>query len=146
MSNKDNLIPFNKGVSGNPKGRPKGSKNRSTIVRDIFDSISVLDSFSFNDLESKFPHIKNNMSIEYLMTLIQVNKAIFNEDTRAYKVLMESLYGTPIRQIDLETQIITQEEIEINYNEPLDFNVDALTTEELRIFIKALERVEKKED
>ena len=146
MSNKDNLIPFNKGVSGNPKGRPKGSKNRSTIVREIFDSISVLDSFSFNDLESKFPHIKNNMSIEYLMTLIQVNKAIFNEDTRAYKVLMESLYGTPIRQIDLETQIITQEEIEINYNEPLDFNVDALTTEELRIFIKALERVEKKED
>ena len=146
MSNNHNLRPFKKGESGNPKGRPKGSKNRATIVRDIFDSISVLDSFKFNELESRFPHIKNDMSIEYLLTLIQVNKAIFEGDTRAYKVLMDSLYGTPIRQIDLETQIRTQEEIEINYNEPLDFNYEALTTEELRIFIKALERVEEKED
>ena len=53
---------------------------------------------------------------------------------------MDSLYGTPIRQIDLETQIRTQEEIEINYNKPPDFNFDALTTEELRILMKAIER------
>ena len=114
MPNHHNLRPFKKGESGNPKGRPKGSKNRATIVRELFDSISVLDSFKFNELESRFPYIKNNMSIEYLMTLIQVNKAIFDGDTKAYKVLMDSLYGTPIRQIDLEAQIKEHEEIKIN--------------------------------
>jgi len=30
---KEDLIPFKKGESGNPNGRPKGSKNRSTIAR-----------------------------------------------------------------------------------------------------------------
>jgi len=142
MSNNHNLRPFKKGDSGNPKGRPKGSKNRATIVREIFDSISVLDSFKFNELESRFPHIKNDMSIEYLLTLIQVNKAIFEGDTRAYKVLMDSLYGTPIRQIDLAAQIKEQEDIVINYNKPVEFNYEALTSEELRILLKALDKDE----
>ena len=120
MSNNHNLKPFKKGISGNPKGRPKGTKNRATIIREIFDSISVLDEFRFNDLQVKFPHIKNDMSIEYLMTLIQVNKAIFKEDTKAYKVLMDSLYGTNIRELDLQILEETKdiEQISINYNTP----------------------------
>ena len=28
---------FKKGQSGNPKGRPKNAKNRSTIVKEIFE-------------------------------------------------------------------------------------------------------------
>ena len=33
MANEENLIPYKKGQSGNPKGRPKGSKNRSSTAR-----------------------------------------------------------------------------------------------------------------
>lgn len=140
MANEQNLIPFKKGQSGNPAGRTKGTKNRSTIVKDIFNSISVLDTFKFDDLKAKFPHIENNMSIEYLMTLIQVNKAIFNADTKAYKVLMDSLYGTPIRQIDLEAQIKEHEEIKINMIKPVEFNYEALTVDELKFLLEILER------
>ena len=86
--------------------------------------------------------VTNDMSIEYLMTLIQVNKAIFEGDTKAYKVLMDSLYGTPIRQIDLEAQIKEDQEIIINYNKPIEFNYEALTSEELRILLKALDKEE----
>ncbi|MHA2040056.1 MAG: DUF5681 domain-containing protein [Promethearchaeota archaeon] len=129
MANNNNLKPFKKGVSGNPKGRKKGVRNRATIIKELFNSVSVLNEEDFNQLQSKFPHIKNDMSIEYLMTLVQVNNAIFKGDLRAYKVLNEALYGTPIKELDREVEedIIKRDEI--------DFTL--LTDEELRILIKA---------
>ena len=129
MANNNNLKPFKKGVSGNPKGRKKGVRNRSSIIKELFNSVSVLNEEDFNQLQSKFPHIKNDMSIEYLMTLVQVNNAIFKGDLRAYKVLNEALYGTPIKELDREVEedIIKRDEI--------DFTL--LTDEELRILIKA---------
>ena len=129
MANNNNLKPFKKGVSGNPKGRKKGVRNRSSIIREVFNSISVLNEDDFNQLQSKFPHIKNDMSIEYLMTLVQVNNAIFKGDLRAYKVLNEALYGTPIKELDREV-----EEDSIKKDE-IDFTL--LTDDELRILIKA---------
>tara|TARA_R110001592_G_scaffold140715_1_gene361799 strand:- start:55 stop:528 length:474 start_codon:yes stop_codon:yes gene_type:complete len=136
MPNNQNLIQFKKGESGNLKGRPKGVKNRGTIIRDIFNSITQLDSFQFNDLKSKFPNIKEEISIEYLMTLIQVDKAIFKGDTKAYKVLMDSIYGTPIRQLDLEIRN-KELEIEEQNNQPEQFDISELSVLELRILLKA---------
>ena len=129
MANNSNLKPFKKGVSGNPKGRKKGVRNRATIIKELFNSVSVLNEEDFNQLQSKFPHIKNDMSIEYLMTLVQVNNAIFKGDLRAYKVLNEALYGTPIKELNREV-----EEDSIKKDE-IDFTL--LTDEELRILIKA---------
>ena len=39
MANEENLIPYKKGQSGNPNGRPKGSKNRSTIAKKWLQAI-----------------------------------------------------------------------------------------------------------
>ena len=129
MANNNNLKPFKKGVSGNPKGRKKGVRNRSSIIREVFNSISVLNEDDFNQLQTKFPHIKNYMSIEYLMTLVQVNNAIFKGDLRAYKVLNEALYGIPTKELNREV-----EEDSIKKDE-IDFTL--LTDDELRILIKA---------
>lgn len=35
--NDENLKPFKPGESGNPEGRPKGSKNLSTILREMLE-------------------------------------------------------------------------------------------------------------
>ena len=43
MANSENLKPFPKGVSGNPKGRPKGIKNWSTVVQQILADEKLLD-------------------------------------------------------------------------------------------------------
>lgn len=135
MANNQNLKPYKKGVSGNPNGRKKGKRNKSTVIRDIFNSVSLLSEVDFNQLQAKFPHITNDMDIEYLMTLVQVNNAIFKGDVRAYKVLNESLYGTSIKQAEIEP-----EEEEESY----DFT--KLSVLELRILLKAFNGTEEEKE
>lgn len=79
MQNKiDNLKPFQKGESGNLGGRPKGSRNRSTILKELLD---------LNDNELK-------------MHQAQIDKAIQLKDTNAYKAVLDSAYGAPVQQIE----------------------------------------------
>jgi hypothetical protein len=93
MANKeDNLKPaWEKGESGNPNGRPKGSKNRSTIARYWLDVNQKLKNPLTGEQET--------MSQEDLMTLALIKKAR-EGDVSAYKALMDSGYGSPVQQID----------------------------------------------
>lgn len=87
----DNLKPFDKGESGNPNGRPKGSKNRSTIARQWLEVNQNLKNPLTGDNE--------NMSQEDLMTLALIKKAR-EGDVQAYRALMDSGYGAPVQQIE----------------------------------------------
>ena len=49
MANKENLTPFQKGNKFG-KGRPKGSKNRSTIIREMLDMMVQVKDDEGNDL------------------------------------------------------------------------------------------------
>lgn len=99
---------FKKGESGNPNGRPKGSKNRSTIAKHWLE---VNQS-----LKNPLTGIEETMSQEDLMTLALIKKAR-EGDVNAYKALMDSGYGSPIQQID-QTLEQTINEIKINIVKP----------------------------
>lgn len=43
MANEQNLKPFPKGTSGNPKGRPKGVKNWSSVVQQLLADENLID-------------------------------------------------------------------------------------------------------
>jgi len=88
---------FQKGQSGNPKGHPKGLKNRSTIAKKWLEVNQSLKNPITGETEQ--------LSQEDLMTLAQIKKAR-EGDTSAYKALMDSAWGAPVQQIE-QTNIET---------------------------------------
>lgn len=98
---KEDLIPFKKGQSGNPAGRPKGSKNRSTIVKEILKLLTKLD----NPITGKEEWLTN----EQHMTISILQKAI-KGDVNAYKALMDSAYGTAKDTMDLNTTEVVDQD------------------------------------
>ena len=92
MAKDDNLKPaWKKGQSGNPNGRPKGSKNRSTIARHW---LNVNQNWN-NPITGQ----EEKMSQEDAITLALIKKAR-DGDVNAYKALMDSGYGSPLQQIE----------------------------------------------
>jgi hypothetical protein len=82
---------YKKGESGNPNGRPKGSRNRSTIARRWLEVNQ--------NLKNPLTGENETMSQEDLMTLALIKKAR-EGDVNAYKALMDSGYGAPVQQIE----------------------------------------------
>ena len=94
MANEQNLKSWTKGQSGNPAGRPTGSKNRSTIVKEILKLLTKLD----NPITGKEEWLTN----EQHMTISILQKAI-KGDVNAYKALMDSAYGTAKDTVDINS-------------------------------------------
>lgn len=91
-----------KGETNNPKGKPKGTRNRSTIVREL---LAVL-----KNEKNPISGTVEELSQEHIITFAQLVKAS-KGDTNAYKALMDSAYGAPNQQIE---QQVTSE-INVNF-------------------------------
>ena len=113
MAGKGQIEPrWEKGESGNPNGRPKGSKNRSTIARHWLQVNQ--------NLKNPLTGQEETMSQEDLMTLALIKKAR-EGDVNAYKALMDSGYGAPVQQIEQTNT---------------DIDLSGLTTDELKELLK----------
>ena len=99
MAKQDNLKPqWQKGQSGNPKGRPKGSLNRSTIAKKWLEVNEKIKNPITGDSEV--------LSQEDAITLALINKAR-KGDVNAYRALLDSGYGKPKESVDV-TQFVEQ--------------------------------------
>lgn len=106
-----NLKPFKKGQSGNPKGRPKGSLNRSTIAKEL--------------LEAKATDGGPGL-IAHQLTRAQIRKAD-KGNTAAYRELMDSAYGKVGEKPETQTIQTTMDNITVREkgkpSRPFDFDV-----------------------
>lgn len=93
MANTDNLKPFEPGQSGNPKGRPVGSRNRSTVLRELF---TVAIELRMPDGSTRTGTLEDAMG----MGLIQ--KAM-KGSPQAFREAMDSVYGKQVERIDHTT-------------------------------------------
>lgn len=81
-----------KGETMNPNGRPKGRRNRATVVKRWLEAMDN----ATNPITGK----PERMSVEDRMTLRIIMRAL-NGDTAAYKALMDSAYGMPQQDLDI---------------------------------------------
>lgn len=97
MANEQNLIPFKPGQSGNPKGKKPGTKNLSTIVRDILESELEWDKIPINragELAKRYHGTRGWDALVY----IQIGKA-FTGDSKAVNFLRKAGYGDKITHV-----------------------------------------------
>jgi len=96
MAREDNLIPAKKGEVRNPKGRTKGSRNRSTIVKYWLETPKK----GRNPITGK----EEALEIQDFMTLVQIVKAL-KGDVNAYRELMDSAYGRIENNVKLNANV-----------------------------------------
>jgi len=91
MPNEENLKKFSAEYQPEKNGRPKGSRNRSTIARLWLETTQKA--------KNPITGVEETLSQEDLGTLAMVKK-MRNGDVSAYKALMDSGYGAPVQQIE----------------------------------------------
>jgi hypothetical protein len=84
MPNKENLIPAKKGDVRNPTGKPKGTRNRSTIVREWMEAMERTKNPITGETEE--------LTQADIATLAVLKKAR-SGDVNAYRELMDSAFG-----------------------------------------------------
>jgi len=89
--NDENLKSYEPGQSGNPAGRPKGSRGRATIVKEWLE---VMES-----VKNPITGLKETLQQQDIMTLALIKKARAG-DVNAYKELMDSAHGKIVEKID----------------------------------------------
>ncbi|WP_421827092.1 hypothetical protein [Larkinella sp.] len=101
--NDHNLKPAKPGEVRNPNGKPKGTRNRSTIARRVLGLLvkDGLPDVTINALRSMYGDKVDEMTLEEAVTLVQVGDAIAGKRRAiAYKVVLDSAYGLPKQQLE----------------------------------------------
>jgi len=93
------LIPFEPGQSGNPNGRPEGSRNRSTIIRKLLGMKGVLPDKMLEGLQKMFPEVQKNTSVEEVMHVAMLGRVITKQDPKAYTAIMDNAYGKQKQEV-----------------------------------------------
>lgn len=110
MANQENIEShkFQKGQSGNPAGRPRGSRNRSTIMRELLE-MAAIESVADNQKTIMGDNFKPDTVVEQLVAVL-VMKAL-NGDVAACKELMDSAYGKVTDKVENQHSFVQMERV-----------------------------------
>ena len=92
-------MPFEKGQSGNPKGRPRGARNKSTgDVKDLIDKVGE-DFGGMEMVVGRLFDLARGVLVEQADK--NEGRSVFSKppDTLAARILMEYRFGKPTQRI-----------------------------------------------
>tara|TARA_R110002096_G_scaffold268996_1_gene462783 strand:+ start:73 stop:426 length:354 start_codon:yes stop_codon:yes gene_type:complete len=107
MAKEDNLKPFKKGQSGNPKGRPK--KWVSTLrdsgykMSEVRDCILVMMAMTMDELKDAFEN-PNATALEKTVAGA-IRKSITKGSLYSMETLMDRVFGKPRETIDSQVEL-----------------------------------------
>lgn len=78
-----------KGQSGNPKGCPKGTKQRGTILKELMEIILKQNG---KPVANPLDPDEKKITIEKALQVKMIEKAL-KGDTQAYQIIMDTVYG-----------------------------------------------------
>ena len=96
MARIDNLIPAKKGEVRNPKGRTKGSRNRSTVIKRWLEAPKEGKNPITGEVEV--------LEVQDFLTLAQIGKGL-KGDTNAYRELMDGAHGRIENNVKLNANV-----------------------------------------
>lgn len=122
-----NLKSFKSGVSGNPNGKPKGTRNYSTLMDLAIESTTINYVNKYNRKHRKNKIEFEDVDIEQDIFIQLIDKAR-NGDMKAMQIFFDRVYGKPRQmpqstyssQSDLEEQELKNKESHQKAREMLD--------------------------
>jgi poly-beta-hydroxyalkanoate depolymerase len=102
---KEDLIPFVKGQSGNPNGRPRKYvsllKEQGYKLSEINDTIQVMMSMDMEELNAVYKNPKATIMEKTIANAM--NKSLQKGSLYSLDTLMTRVYGKPKEQIDMNS-------------------------------------------
>lgn len=115
---REHLIPFKKGQSGNPKGRPKkyvlSLKQEGYKMTEINDTIQAMVGMNVEELKKVYENDKATILEKTVAAALR--KGLQKGDLANIETLMNRIYGKPKEKVDITTngENMNQPRIEIN--------------------------------
>jgi len=92
------MPPFKGDPSPNPNGRPKGSRNRSTVIREFLEATMT----EKNPITGK----TEKLSVEQLMALSMIKQVLSKGNVHAWNSIKDDAYGKAKESVELSGDIL----------------------------------------
>ena len=103
---REHLIPFKKGQSGNPKGRPKKYvltlKKEGYKLTEINDTIQAMVSMNIEELKKVYEN--ENSTILEKTVAAALRNGLKKGQLESIETLLNRVYGKPKEKMDITTQ------------------------------------------
>ena len=104
MANLQNLTPWKKGQSGNPKGKDRKYvtllKEQGYRLGEINDTIQVMMSMTIEELKGVYDHVDATILEKTIANAM--NKSLKNGSLYSLDTLLTRVYGKPKEQMDIQ--------------------------------------------